>query len=335
MFAHRPKHPTQEWRRVPGAAFLALALAISGCDGDQPLAPADQDSAADAATPVASGETAALVVTSQRIVFTSNRNGGQFDIYKIDPAGQNTFRITSKSDRETEPALSWDNKRVALVRPRINALNQMRYDIWVVNADGTNGHWARSATSTADLGHPSWSPSGSKLAVTMALNGQNYVAYLNLTTGQLSAYSTGYGGLPGSYPTYTPSGQIVYVGGTGKTIDRINGDGSGHKTLLTSTMYMAQPALSPDGNKLLYVRAVDDFLNTEIFLRNLATSTTKQLTISNAPDGQPTWSPDGSRIAFMSGRTGVAQIWTMDATGGTLKRVTQTTSTEAYPSWSH
>jgi TolB protein len=50
---------------------------------------------------------------------------------------------------------------------------------------------------------------------------------------------------------------------------------------------------------------------------------------------QPTWSPDGSRIAFTSDRSGQKQIWTMSAWGGSLVRLTQTATTEEEPAWSH
>lgn len=47
-------------------------------------------------------------------------------------------------------------------------------------------------------------------------------------------------------------------------------------------------------------------------------------------------SRDGSKIAFTSERSGTAQIWTMNsATGGSLLRITHTTTPERYPSWSH
>ena len=332
MFAHRPQYSVPAVRSLPVAALVAVALSVTACGGDGPMAPMDQEAPVD--QPASLDVTGALV-TAQRIVFTSYRNG-QYDIYKMDPAGQNVVRLTNSPASESEAAWSFDNKRVALVRPRVNAANWTWRDIYIVNADGSNGHWARpTAPANFELSHPSWSPDGSKLAVSMSLNGVNYVAYLILATGQLSAYSTGYGGLPGTWPTYTKSGQIVYLGPTRKTVNRINGDGSGNKTLFTSTQAMFQPTLSPDGTKLLFVRLIDDLLNTEIFLRNLSTATTTKLTSSPAPDMMPTWSPDGSRIAFMSGRTGVGQVWTMNTTGGSLTRVTQTTTAEASPSWSH
>jgi len=332
MLAHRPQYPVPAVRSLPVAALVAVALSVTACGGDGPMAPMDQEAPMD--QPASLDVTGALV-TSQRIVFTSYRNG-QYDIYKMDPAGQNVVRLTTSPTQEAEAAFSFDNKRVALVRPRVNAANQTWRDIYIINADGSNGHWARpTAPANFELSHPSWSPDGSKLAVSMSLNGVYYVSYLILATGQLSAYSTGYGGLPGTWPTYTKSGQIVYLGPTRKTVNRINGDGSGNKILFTSTEFLAQPTLSPDGTKLLFVRLIDDLLNSEIFLRNLSTGTTTKLTGSPAPDMMPTWSPDGSRIAFMSGRSGIGQVWTMSPTGGSLTRITHTATAEGGPSWSH
>ena len=332
MLAHRPQFSFPALRSFPVATLVAVALSVTACGGDDPMAPMDQETPAD---PPASLDVTGALVTTQRLVFTSNRNG-QYDIYKMDPAGQNVVRLTTSPTSESEAAWSFDNKRVALVRPRVNAANQTWRDIYIVNADGSNGHWARpTAPANFELSHPSWSPDGSKLAVTMSLNGVYYVSRLILATGQVSAYSTGYGGLPGTWATYTKSGQIVYLGPTRKTVNRINGDGSGNKILFTSTQTLVQPTLSPDGTKLLFVRLIDELFNSEIFLRNLSTGTTTKLTSSPAPDMMPTWSPDGLRIAFMSGRTGVGQVWTMNTTGGSLTRITHTTTAEGSPSWSH
>jgi TolB protein len=166
-------------------------------------------------------------------------------------------------------------------------------------------------------------------------SGTQYVGYLILNTGQLGGYSTGFGGLPGSWPTYTKAGQIVYQGATAKTIDRINADGSGHKTLFSSSTVMTQPALSPDGSKLLFVRTVsNDIPTSDIYMLVLGTGKTTQLTSYSGSNSEPTWSPDGTRIAFTSTRSGQSQIWTMNTTGGSLTRLTNTSTIEVDPSWS-
>jgi tricorn protease len=70
-------------------------------------------------------------------------------------------------------------------------------------------------------------------------------------------------------------------------------------------------------------------------VRTLAGGAPTRLTTNAAPDRNPTWSPDGSKIGFMSKRSGQYQIWTMSATGGSPLRITHTSSAEMFPAWSH
>jgi TolB protein len=48
----------------------------------------------------------------------------------------------------------------------------------------------------------------------------------------------------------------------------------------------------------------------------------------------PVWSPDGSKMAFISSRTGSYQIWTMNADGTGQRQVTDGKRPYFYPSWS-
>jgi Tol biopolymer transport system component len=55
---------------------------------------------------------------------------------------------------------------------------------------------------------------------------------------------------------------------------------------------------------------------------------------SDAADTGPVWSPDGAKIAFTSDRTGVWQIYVMDADGANVERVTNSLGPDQDPSWS-
>ncbi|MDA7949978.1 MAG: hypothetical protein MPJ24_00690 [Pirellulaceae bacterium] len=51
-------------------------------------------------------------------------------------------------------------------------------------------------------------------------------------------------------------------------------------------------------------------------------------------DGSPSWSPDGTKIAFYSERNGQGDIYLMNADGTGEKQLTNTSADEGYPTWS-
>ena len=63
-------------------------------------------------------------------------------------------------------------------------------------------------------------------------------------------------------------------------------------------------------------------------------SSPTQLT-STGYSGSPRWSPDSQRIAFDSNVSGHWQIYTVSARGGQARRMTNGTTNDTRPSWSH
>ncbi len=281
------------------------------------------------------GPDLALATTAQRILFTSSRKGG-FDLFKMDPQGYNVVRLTSFANYETEPAWSQNNQRIAMARPRLDASNVQHSDIYLMNTDGTNKRWARSAPSWFDIRYPSWSPDGSRLVVTVILGGKSYLATLKLATGAMAFLTRGGKVLEGNSPSFDPTGKfIVYAGASGKTIEMINPETDTGYLTVSSATFMSSPRMSPDGSKIAFAKVVGTS-NIDIFVYTRSTGATKRLTTHAAYDGDPTWSPDGSKIAFVSSRSGKSQIWTMNAaTGLSQTRITHTTTEEKNPVWSH
>jgi WD40 repeat protein len=75
----------------------------------------------------------------------------------------------------------------------------------------------------------------------------------------------------------------------------------------------------------------------EIYMGRNDLSGLKRLTTSAGEDEQPNLSPNGSRIAFVSDRSGTPRIWVMDSTGA--NQTALATGSESYvpesaPSWS-
>jgi Tol biopolymer transport system component len=314
---------------------LAGSLALGACDGtDNQLAPSSTED------PIASAATAAddalLVSTAQRIAFVSWRQGNA-EIYKMDPQGTSVVRLTKTATADERlPAWSYDNKRIAVMRKRADIGNVIHDDIWVMNADGSNGHWVRPEASPWNLWNPSWSPDGSHLVLTMSIQGFVYLATMTVADGQVTLIHPVGGGILGLQPQYDATGQrIVYVNNYNKSVDQVNADGSNHKVLATSSTIPNRPTFSPDGKKIAYSTMIPGTLNEEIFVKNLVTNVTTRLTYAAGPDFEPTWSPDGTKIAFTSRRSGQYQVWVMSATGGSPVRITHTSTIESEPFWSH
>jgi TolB protein len=75
------------------------------------------------------------------------------------------------------------------------------------------------------------------------------------------------------------------------------------------------PAFSPDGNKLVFSRAIEE--GTDVYTFNIKDNCCLQrLTVGRFSDNlSPTYSPDGQRIAFVSTRSGLPQIYVMAPDG--------------------
>ncbi len=71
----------------------------------------------------------------------------------------------------------------------------------------------------------------------------------------------------------------------------------------------------------------------KLWLTNVNGSTFGGLT-SGAGGRDPAWSPDGNKIAFSSNRDGNWEIYTMDATGANVQRLTFTSARDQFPVWS-
>lgn len=58
------------------------------------------------------------------------------------------------------------------------------------------------------------------------------------------------------------------------------------------------------------------------------------LTNAESNNENPSWSPDGSKIVFMSDRDGNHEIYSMNADGSGQTRLTNSPGRDEFPAWS-
>ena len=98
------------------------------------------------------------------------------------------------------------------------------------------------------------------------------------------------------------------------------------------------PELSPDGRRVAYtVRRTnwdDNAYETDIWLADVASGSVRQLTTAKKSSQSPAWSPDGSRLAFVSDRADKRQIYLINPEGGEAEPLTSVEDGVSAFAWS-
>ena len=111
-------------------------------------------------------------------------------------------------------------------------------------------------------------------------------------------------------------------------------DGSDQHLVTNIQGMQYHPAISPDGEKIAYVSGKGLDAHT-IWLMDIDGQNKKPLTETGRSYNLfPKWSPDGSRIAFVSETAGNLDIWLMDANGDNQEQLTTYDGLDTCPAWS-
>ncbi len=108
----------------------------------------------------------------------------------------------------------------------------------------------------------------------------------------------------------------------------IKSDGTGMKQLTNSMEDEYSPAVSSNGNEILYVDH-----QRSIHHMRFDGSDKSELTLPNGINAQLAWSPDSRKFTFVSTRNGNREIWVVSVIGGNPRQLTDTEKTCKEPFW--
>ncbi|MFL6466962.1 MAG: winged helix-turn-helix domain-containing protein [Pyrinomonadaceae bacterium] len=130
---------------------------------------------------------------------------------------------------------------------------------------------------------------------------------------------------------WSPNGKkVIYYkeGDTSGDLYLANTDGSAENKL---PFFAWNMDWSLDGTKLAYQYGRP---NSDIYIYTFETSKIDHVVTDSSFDADPSFSPDGSKIAFISGRDGNAEIYIENVDGSDIRRLTNHPARDAFPTFS-
>ncbi len=251
-------------------------------------------------------------------------------------------RITTSSRDEDEPAWSPDGTQLVYCAYDVVDSDRENEWIWTINSNGGTPSKVSidNAGSDEHCREPFWGPSG--YIVFEAAWGTSTI-YKVPSQGGNAITLAGPGDDNGNIrwadaPVWDWSGsdRIAFIAPTPNgsyNIYLIDSNGTGLAKLTdyaTSDRRIYDVSFSPDGTELIYSRYNGE--RYDIWLLNIGSGTTTQLTENSGNNAMSSWSPDGTQIVFVSDRDGDWDLYIMPVSGGDVIRIT--TNSALYPAWS-
>ncbi|MEI6179300.1 MAG: hypothetical protein WCP31_00985 [Chloroflexales bacterium] len=277
---------------------------------------------------------------TERIAFQSKR-AGKDQIYLINPDGTGELQLTYSPESAANAAWSADATRIFYTSKERPA---DLWDLYVITADGQGRQRLTTDPSIDSWPSQAPNPTGAILfqstrldpvdrknyeIFVMSDNGGNVTNLSNNTATDMAS-------------TWSPSGRIAFESnreGNQWDIFVMERDGSGQVNLTRHSNSDGKPAWSPDGTKLAFNSNRGGY-RMDIYVLDLTKGTEPiQLTGRDgvnpwSDDKNPTWSPDGSKLALQSNRMGNYDIYIMNADGSGQTRLTDNPADDTEPAWS-
>lgn len=241
---------------------------------------------------------------------------------------QPTARATAAADPSPEPtvqAAAFGTGQIAFTS--IDAVRQ-RNDIYVVDLSQRDAHLLRENAS-----QPAFAPNGRLLAFRNLDPVHLGLSVLDLRSNEaeeLTAYAED------STPAWSGNGkQIVFASDKhGDRLWRIFVASLGEVRAEGGEQGLgSMPAWSPVDDQIAYHGCDERGNNCGVWLMQPGGFAPIRLT-TDASDTAPSWSPDGSSVAFASARTGNWELYMVDTLTGQETRLTEHAAADVAPTWS-
>lgn len=260
------------------------------------------------------------------IAFHRRRDDDHWDVWRIGVAGSGLARL---AENAAMPSASADGKKLALVV-------QGKPNKQIAVFDVAAGSLEELTSEPTDHWNPAIAPDGSvvyhretpdKTTPNVELWGAPDGTRLNLLR------------LAGSFPAFSPDEKrLALAGGRFSRIDVMNLDGSGRKTVFEATTRTLFGVSWSHGTERIAFSHGGVFGKPADSVNIMAAAPDEEkiepLTTDAGNNGFPSYSPDGERIVFRSGRAGNKNLYIMDRTGQNIRRLTEGDWTDTMCDWS-